>query len=177
MKFFLSLLLMSGLLLADNELRIFLEAYKSGDSSQACDSGRKLFRSHMRDENLLIAIGHACSEEDFIDFVGVLQQRLGQTPESRNAAVYFSTLVLEKRLIAQYMHAETNLDLYALPVTDHILSRVYEAIKNKDFTLVSETPKHLHIGNAEDYLDVYIQDKMYVDVYKNSQKIKKHRYR
>ena len=177
MKYFLLFLLMTGILAANNDIRTFLDAYKRNDVFLACDAGRKLYHSDIRDENLLIAIGHACSKADYIDFVGVLQQRLGQTPDARKAAVYFSTLGLKKRLISQYMHEETDLSLYALPITDHILSKVYEAIKNEEFTVVSETPKHIHIGDKENYIDLYVKNKIHVDVYENSQKIQEHRYK
>lgn len=171
------LLLTAGVLLANDGLRTFLEAYKSNDIPVACESGRHLFHSGMRDEKLLIAIGEVCSKADYIDFVGVLQQRLGQSPESRNAAVYFSTLVLQKRLLRQYMHEETDLSHYTLPVTDHILSRVYEAIKKKAFILVADNPKHLHIGDNNNYIDLYVQEQMHADEYSNGIKIQTHRYR
>jgi len=177
MRPFFVLMLMTAVLSANKDLRGFLNAYKSKDMSLACELGRKVFRSNIRDENILIAVGQACASADYIDFIGVLQQRLGHSPQSRKAAVYFSTLLLKKRLISQYMHENVDLSFYALPLTDHILSRVYEAIKNKEFTMISKEPKHLHIGDSENYLDLYLKEKVNVDVYEKSKKIQEHRYR
>lgn len=177
MKCFFILVLMISSVSANDDLRRFSKAYKVKNMSLACDMGRRLFRSNIRDENVLIAVGDACSEADFIDFVGVLQQRFGRSANSRKAAVYFSSLVLQKRLIAQYMYEDRDLNFYSLPHSEHILSKVYEAIKKEEFTLISQNPKHLHIGDKENYIDLYLKEKIYVDVYENSQKIQEHRYR
>ncbi len=175
--FILTLCLTCVLSSANDDLGLFLQAYTAKDMDLACEKGRSLYRANIRDESILIAAGHACSAVDYIDFVGVLQQRLGFSEESRKAAVYFSTLVLKKRLISQYMHEGTDLKLYTLPNTDHILSRVYEGIRNEKFTLVSVQPKHLRIGNDKDYIDIFVKKKIHVDVYQNGQKIQEHRYR
>jgi hypothetical protein len=167
----------SATLLNADTLSSFLQAYKSGDSELTCTYGRDLYRTNIRDENILIAIGQACAQVDFIDFIGVLQQRLGKSSESRKAAVYFSSLVLQKRLISQFMHEDIDLTSYALPVTDHVLSRVFEAIKNGEYRLVSNNPKHIQIGTEEEFLDVYTDKKICVDHYKDHKKIKEHRYR
>lgn len=177
MKFLIGLVIVSASLLNADTLNAFLQAYKSGDSELTCTYGRDLYRTNIRDENILIAIGQACAEVDFIDFIGVLQQRLGKSSESRKAAVYFSSLVLQKRLISQFMYEDIDLRSYALPVTDHILSRVFEAIKSADYRLVSHNPKHIQIGTQEEFLDVYTDKKICVDHYKGHKKIRAHRYR
>lgn len=177
MKLLLGMLILSAALFSEDDLSSFLHAYKQGDSESTCRFGRQLYRANIRDENILIAAGQACAKEDFIDFVSVLQQRLGKSPESRQAAVYFSSLVLQKRLIFQFMLEDVDLSPYALPVTDHILSRVFEAIKNGEYSLIAERPKHIQIGTQEDFLDVYITKKVCVDHYKDNKKIREHRYR
>jgi len=177
MKSLLSVIVLSTTLFCADDLSSFLNAYKQGDSESTCRFGRKLYRENIRDENILIAAGQACAKEDFIDFVGVLQQRLGKSSESRKAAVYFSSLVLQKRLIFQFMLEDVDLSPYALPVTDHILSRVFNAIKNGEYTLIEKHPKHIQIGTQEEFLDVYITKKVCVDHYKDDKKIKEHRYR
>lgn len=164
-------------LLANDNLSAFLDAYKKEDSALACRIGREIYRSGMKDEKILIAIGQSCAEDDYINFIGVLQQRLGESAESRRAAVYFSTLLLQKRLISQYMSEGTDLSLYTLPKTEHILSLTFEAIKNNNYTLVSQSPKHLRIGDEDNYLDLYVKKKIYIDVYRDREKIQKHRYR
>jgi len=163
--------------MAQDRLDRFVKAYKLKDMSTACSLGRQLYRSNIRDENILIATGHACAQDDFIDFIGVLQQRLGQTPNSRKATVYFSTLLLKKRLISEYMFENSDLSAYSLPSTKHILSQVFEAIQSNNFKLIEKKPKHIHIGNDDDYIDVFIDTKLHVNVYEKGKRIKEHQYR
>lgn len=177
MKFLLSLIVIGTAAFATDNLTSFLHAYKIGNADLTCSYGRKLYRTNIRDENILIAIGQACAKVDFIDFIGVLQQRLGNSPESRKAAVYFSSLLLQKRLISQFMYEDIDISKYAIPVTDHILSKVYESIKNGDYTTVSHDPKHIQIGTPDEFLDVYVDKKICVDHYAGQKKIEEHRYR
>jgi hypothetical protein len=164
-------------LLANDNLSAFLDAYKKEDSSLACRIGREIYRSGLQDEKILIAIGKSCAEDDYINFIGVLQQRLGESVESRRAAVYLSTLILQKRLISQYMFEDIDFSAYTLPKTEHVLSLTFEAIKNNNYTLLSQSPKHLRIGDKDNYLDLYVGKKIHIDVYRDREKIQEHRYR
>jgi len=178
MKVFLLLVFIVVSIYAKDNLSQFIDAYKAKDMSQACALGRQLFHENMRDEKILIASGHACAEDDYINFIGVLQQRLGKTPASRKANVYFSTLLLKKRLISEYMHEDADLSPYTLPLTDHILSQVFEAIKVENFISIAESPKHIRIDDDRGYIDVSVSNnKVYVKVYKEGRKISEHRYR
>lgn len=177
MKFiFVSILLINSVF-AQDSLNRFVGAYKAKNMSLACEIGRHLYRSNLRDEKILIAAGHACAEDDYIDFIGVLQQRLGESPASRHATVYFSTLLLKKRLISEYMHEDVDLSPYTLPLTDHILSKVFDSIQSGNFELISKNPKHLRIGDEKNYIDVYVKSKLYINIVENSKVIQEHRYR
>lgn len=165
------------LLSASDDARSFLEAYKNQDVKTACHFGRKLFHAGTRDEKILIATGQVCAEIDYIDFLAVLQQRLNSSKDARAAAVYFSSLVLQKRLISQFIFEDADLSAYVLPRSEHLLSRVFEAIKKEEYKVISTQPKHIQIGSKDDFLDVHADKMIYVDHYKDQQKIQTHRYR
>lgn len=177
MKWLLAVVIGWTLLSASDDATNFLEAYKNKDAKRACHFGRKLFHAGARDEKILIATGQVCAEIDYIDFLAVLQQRLHSSKRSREAAVYFSSLVLQKRLISQFMFEDADLSEYVLPRSDHLLSRVFEAIKKEEFIIISLKPKHIQIGSKDDFLDLYTDTMIYVDHYKEQQKIQTHRYR
>ncbi len=177
MKWLLIVALYIFPLSAEAILGAFHNAYKRGDSSSACRLGREIYHLGIQDEKLLIAIGKSCADDDYINFIAILQQRLGESAQSRRAAVYFSTLSLQKRLISQYMFEDVDLSAYTLPRTEHVLSLAFEAIRNKRYTLLSDEPKHLHIGDEQNYLDLYVDKKIHIDVYKDKTKIQEHRYR
>ena len=177
MKLALLFVLSLTSLLAENKFDNFLSAYEDKNYHLACEIGRELFRDDLHDESLLIAIGQSCAEDDYIDFNVALQRRLGKSADSRRAAVYFSTLVLQKRLLSQFMYEGVDLSQYSLPKTEHILSIIFDAIKNKRYTVIRNKPKHLRIGNEENYIDLSVEKKIHVDVYQNKTKIQEHRYR
>ncbi len=177
MKYFLLFVLSLGSLFAEDKLDTFLSAYQDKNYHRACEIGRELFRDELHDENLLLAIGQSCAEDDYIDFNVAIQRRLGKSAESRRAAVYFSTLVLQKRLLSQFMFEDVDLSQYSLPKTEHILSILFEAIKNKRYTVIRNKPKHLRIGSKENYIDLYVDKKIHANVYQNKIKIQEHRYR
>ncbi|MCJ7766361.1 MAG: hypothetical protein MUP09_10530 [Thiovulaceae bacterium] len=177
MRWLLACLLAFGSLAAADDLSSFLRAYKGGNTELTCKYGRSLYRSEIRDEAILIAAGDACAKADYIDFVGVLQQRLGESAASRKAAVYFSTLVLQKRLIAQFMFEDIGISAYSLPVTDHILSRVFEALKRGSYVLVDQNPKRVQIVDKSELIDIYTNKKTYIDLYRDKKLVERHRYR
>ncbi len=177
MKWLLACLLGIGSLTASDDIASFLDAYKSGNAELTCKHGRNLFRSGIRDETILIAAGEACTKADYIDFVGVLQQRLGESAEARKAAVYFSTLVLQKRLIAQFMFDDIDIGAYTLPVTDHILSRVFEAVKTRSYVLIDQNPKRVQVIDRNELIDIYTDKKTYIDLYRDKKLVERHRYR
>lgn len=177
MKWLLAAVIGWTLLGASDDATNFLEAYKSKDAQSACHFGRKLFHAGTKDEKILIATGQLCAEADYIDFLGVLQQRLHSSRPSREAAVYFSSLILQKRLISQFMFEDADLSAYVLPRSDHLLSKVFEAIKNEEFIVVSVNPKRIQIGSKDDFLDLYADTMIHIDHYKEQLKIQTHRYR
>lgn len=177
MKWLLAAVIGWTLLGASDDATNFLEAYKNKDVQRACHFGRKLFHAGTKDEKILIATGQVCAEADYIDFLGVLQQRLHSSRPSREAAVYFSSLILQKRLISQFMFEDAYVSAYVLPRSDHLLSRVFEAIKKEEFILISLSPKRIQIGSEDDFLDIYTDKMIHIDRYKEQQKIQTHRYR
>ncbi len=177
MKWLLGMMIGWTLLGASDDAMNFLQAYKNKDAQSACHFGRKLFHAGTKDEKILIATGQVCAEIDYIDFLAVLQQRLHSSEQSRAAAVYFSSLVLQKRLIAQFIFEDADLSEYVLPTSEHVLSRVFEAIKKEEYIVISKSPNHIQIGDKDDFLDLYADKMIYIDRYKDQQKIQTHRYR
>jgi len=177
MKIFVAILLLFSFSKAD-ELSSFLNSYKSGKVKIACAHGRNLYRSsNMRDEQILLAIADVCAKADFIDFIAQMQERFGKTSQSRAAAVYVSTLVLQKKLISQFLNEDVDISTYNLPKTDHILSNVFEDIKNKNYKLIQDKPKHIQIEDNGLFIEVFLDKKICIDVYKDKIKVQRHRYR
>ena len=175
MRFLFAALLFLGTLEA-NQAQKFMKAYQTQQYEVACKYGMNLFYEGARDTNLLIAIGNACAQSDYINFLGRLQSALQLNEEARDAAVYFSSLILTKRLLFQFMFDETDITSYTLPVTNHLLSRVFEKIKEGNYKVVSRHPKVIKIGDDQKYMLLYTKKRLMIEEYRNSQIVQTHRY-
>ncbi len=118
----------------------FSKAYKAQQYKKACQIGKTLFANE-RDEKFLSLIGHACLKADYIDTLAMVQSRLRSTRQSRENAVVFSSVLLQKRLIYQFMYDDTDLCSFSLPISDHPLSYAFVAIRDKSYRMISTNPK------------------------------------
>ncbi len=133
----------------------FSKAYKAQNYEKACQIGKQLF-THERDEKFLSLIGHACLQADYIDTLAMIQSRLRRSQSARENAVIFSAIVLQKRLIYQFMYDHTDISSFTLPISDHPLSHTFVAIRNGQYTLRSQIPKVITFQQGGIHYKVYI---------------------
>ena len=123
---------------------------------KACIAGKKIFLKNERDEKLLSAIGQACLKADYIYVSTIVQSRLRATKDARINAVVFASILLQKRLIYQFMYDDTDISTLGLPISDHPLSHTFVAIRDKSYTLVSASPKIIKFKKDAKEYKVYI---------------------
>jgi hypothetical protein len=152
------------------------EAYK-----QACQIGKGIFEKNERDEKMLSLIGMACMKADYIDMLGLIQSRLYQSQQGRQNATLFASLLLQKRLISQFLHDNTELSTLALPVSTHPLSKAFIAIRDKNYETLSRNPLKLQFRDDSLVYQLYIdkekKDKVAIDIIKSDGILEQHRYR
>jgi len=152
------------------------DAYK-----QACQIGKHIFEKNERDEKMLSLIGMACMKADYIDMLGLIQSRLYRSKEGRQNASLFASLVLQKRLIAQFLHDHTALSTLALPVSSHPLSKAFVALRDKNYVTLSQTPLKLEFRDDDIRYQLYIDNekkgKVAIDLIKSDGTLEEHRYR
>ena len=137
----------------------FYKHLKNKNYFQACKSGKQIFINNERDEKLLSVIGETCLKADYIYVATMVQSRLRESKDARNNAVIFSSVLLQKRLIYQFMHDNIDISTLALPVSDHPLSHTFVAIRDKSYTLSSASPKIIKFKKDEKQYKVYIDFK------------------
>jgi len=151
-----------------------------GNYVKACKDGKKIISSNEKDEKIIITIGQVCLKADYIDTIGVIQSRLRDTKEARENSVIFSAMLLEKRLIYQFMYDDTDISTLALPVTNHPLSKTFIAIRDKNYKVISTSPKVITFKDGYDSYKVYIDTKqkgrIIIEITSKDNKISKHRY-
>ncbi len=154
-----------------------LRDYEANNYDRVCTHGVNLLMRNDKNENILTIIGDACAKVDTINPLGNVVKNLISTPDDRESGSYFATLVLQKKLIYQFMHDGINLKELRLPRTEHVLSRVFEELAKGNYTNVE---KRIEIKTSfMDYI-VWLSDdrpkKVYVDEIKHGKLIKRHWY-
>lgn len=154
-----------------------LRDYDAKKFEKVCNDGAVFYMNNEKNENILTAIGDACSQIDAINPLGYIVKNLVTTKEHRESGSYFATLILQKKLIYQFMHDEINLKELRLPRTNHVLSVVFENLAKGNYEIIE---KRVHISTSQmDYLLWLSNDepkKVYIDENKNGKLMKRHWY-
>ena len=154
-----------------------LKDYEAKNYEKICSQGSSLLSGNEKNENILIAIGDACAKIDAINPLGNVVKNLISTESYRESGSYFATLILQRKLIYQFMHDKINLKELRLPRTEHVLSRVFEELAKGNYT---EKEKRIEIKTPElEYLLWLSNDnpkKVYIDELKNGKLVHRHWY-
>ncbi len=146
-----------------------------------CNEGSVKIDRGNKDEDFIGIVGVACAEIDAINKLAIIQNELKSTRAGRNNGSYFSTLVLQKKLLYQFMVDDIDLGYLRVPDTNHILSIVFKYIVLKKYNIVSDNPKEIQIIDGELKINLFMsresQPKMMIDVYKNGSLESQHWYR
>lgn len=156
----------------------FLEDFKKANYAEVCTNGLRHYYGGRKTEMFVAMVGTACAYEDNINPLGLLQRNLVNSPDARETASYFATLVLQKRLLYQFMLDDVNLAHLTLPYSNHILSLVITHIADNSYKVLSTSPKMIKISDGANTISVSISDdqprKVLVDVYEGSTLQKRH---
>jgi hypothetical protein len=161
---------------------VLVEAFQDKNFILVCREGMKKFNQKKNDEDFLSMVGVACAEIDYINPLGILQKALKSTLSGRNNASYFSTLILQKKLIYQFMIDDIELGYLRLPDTNHILSVIFKNLVMKKYVVLEKNPKKLEIKNDKQTILIYNSKdkpvKVMVEIYdENKNKIEERWYR
>jgi len=130
---------------------------------------------YYNDEKALSIIGVSCVKSDKIYLLPYVINKLKKTRYARKNSIYFSIILLQKKLLYSYMFDNISLESYSFPMTDYVLSVVFEAIKSNNFKKVED--KIIVKKGKKTYIIYKIDDKMYIDEFENDKLIKKRWYR
>jgi len=168
-------------LYADKNMENVLGLYQSGKYKKVCVDGLKLFNRGYKNEQFLSIIGDACAKTDSIYALSQLQNSLIKTEQGRTNASYFSTLVLQKKLIYQFFVDNLDLGYLVLPQTGHILSILFDSIVTKKYKVLSENPKKIEFTRDSKKVIAYVDSrkdikKVIVKIYSGKKLVKTHVY-
>ncbi|HUH43365.1 MAG TPA: hypothetical protein VLZ29_09610 [Sulfurimonas sp.] len=158
-----------------------LHLYQNKNFEEACNVGFKNFFDNSRDEEYVSLYSLACLNIDYIDRLYISLTALKYSKEARANAAYFSTILLQKKLLYHAMIDDYDISNLILPKTDYVLSKVFDLyVKN-----TKGEKKEFYFFDDEN--DATLKYKLYVikenSTYKvvveefyNSISIKKHIY-
>lgn len=179
MRFFLPLFLFSFVFGANFNEREMLRLYQHGEYKKVCRYAKPFL--YKMDNSFISIAGDACAKEDDINILGIIVAKLNKTKSDRANASYFATLILQKKLIYQFMNDDLNLSGLVLPKTTHILSRVFEKLAQKKYEVIDIKNKKIRINDGVYMYILWLSDekpaKVYIGEYKNKIFLKKHWYR
>jgi hypothetical protein len=164
-----------------SDFKKYYYKHNYSDYKKACQIGKKIVYGGERDEKILSLIGVACMRADYIDMLSIIQSRLYQSEKARKNATVFSSLILQKRLIYQFLYDDVDLSTLALPISNHPLSKTFVAIRDKEYTTLHVKPKMIEFKDADNLYRVYIDytksGKVAIDITLSDGTIQQHRYR
>lgn len=153
-----------------------IKDYKNQNYKNVCMQSRSLIYQ-ITDEDVLSLIADACLRVDYINPLGDIIKKLYSTPKYRENASYFATILLQKKLIYQFMNDGIDISDIRLPRTSYILSVVFESLVKKNYKIVGKKIE-IDLG-VKKYL-VWLSDeskpKVFIQEYENNRLIEQHWY-
>ena len=134
----------------------FLNHLKKENYEKACQVGKNIVSSPKADEKLISLVAQSCLKCDYIYALSAAQYRLRESKDGRADAVAFSSIILQKKLIYQFMYDDTNISTMFLPVIEHPLSHTFVAIRDGNFSVVSKNPKIITFKKDDKHYRVFI---------------------
>ena len=179
MKFFLISLLVISAVHADNYSR-FLKYLNNKNYNSACKVGKQIIYADEKDEKLLSLIAQSCLKCDYIYALSMVQHRLRKSKQTRADASAFSSVVLQKKLIYQFMYDNTDISTLALPIVEHPLSYTFTAIRDGNYKVISKNPKVITFKKDNKKYKVYVNKKdmgrVIIEITNANKKIQKRKY-
>ncbi len=175
------LLVITAIILHADVKQEMLNLYQNKNFEEVCNIGLKHFNTISKDEEYVLLYSFSCLNIDNIDRLSASIAALRYSKESRSNAAYFSTILLQKKLLYYAMVDEYDISNLILPKIDYVLSKVFDLyVKNvkgekKEFYFFDDE------NNSALKYKLYIlkndkADKMIIEEFYNSISIKKHIY-
>lgn len=177
------MLMVTGFLFSSN-LSTLYKLYEQQKYDKACDYAVKYFykKRNKNSEEYLTLYGLSCLETDKIYRIATPMLRLKSSRDARANAAYFSTILLQKKLLFQALVDEISLEGLSLPTTNFLLSKVFVLFVNKKYTLKENIYTFQDEEKKEMQYQLYIDKNkrekvMVIDSYRDDKFIHRYRYK
>ena len=179
MKYLLFFLILLNLQ-ANITNRVF-RLYQNKEYAKACNLGFKHFQEYKNSETYISLYAFSCLKSDYIARLVQPITALKFSKEARKNAVYFATILLQKKLLYYSLLDGYKLSKFQFPTTDYILSKVFNLYsqstedRNKKFYIFKD-PDNQNLLYKLFLIKDHNINKMVIEEYNNEIKIKRHIY-
>lgn len=156
--------------------------YKNKQYDKVCSNivTSKYYYRYKSNENFVNMYAHACLETDMINRLSIPIVHLRKTKQSRANALYYTTVLYQKKLLHHAVVDGLESIPKDMPTTNHILSYIYDKYAKKDYKRVDKfyifdegLPKYYKMYTRKDS-DGFT--KLVIETYEDGKKIKKRLY-
>lgn len=153
------------------------DLFLNGKYAKACSMSGALYNAYKDDEVYLNLFADSCLKSDMINRLMLPIIKLNKTKSARENAVYFSTILYEKKLLYYALCDGANISYINLPKTNYILSKIFDKFVRGKYNFKNGS----YWFSDDSNIDVKYQlsivknskiKKMYLRTYKNSKIIK-----
>jgi len=154
----------------------FQKEYKNHEFKKICLYGIKHLQDIKKNEDTLSLVGFACVKSDYFIYLPPIINLLKHTKKARLNSIYFSLLFIEKKLLISYILDNIDISYYRFPKIKHPISIVFNSLINKNFKKENNI---IIINDKNLTYKVYKnnENKVFIDIYQNSQLLSTHWYR
>jgi len=110
-----------------------IKYYQTGDYKKVCTYGIKIFNKLKQDEDLVSMYGISCLKSDYIDRLTVPSVILKKSKSGRKNAIYFLTILLQKKILVNSLFDNFQISNIKLPDTNYILSKIFRLYQEKRY--------------------------------------------
>jgi len=179
MKLILILLIFFSTLFAglDSDTKKIHKMYKANNFKKACKFGTNKINKYRKNETFISLYAFSCLKDDQIDKLASAAAFLKQSPEARSNSVFFSTILLQKKLLLHVMLDGFIMTPLKLPSTNHILSKVFDSFMRENTDKIKEEYTFVDAKNSNETYKLFTKDKkVIIEHYLNNNLLKTHKY-
>ena len=132
MRFILIILSINIFVFGIDKIDVY-NAYKQKDYKDACILGAKIYLQHKKDNNFLTIFADACLKVDNINRMAIPAMLLIRDSVARSNAIYFLTILYQKKLLYKALIDGYDVSKYKFPTTNYILSKIFVKYSKKDY--------------------------------------------
>jgi len=114
-------------------------AYKDKKYKDACYLAAKIYLKYKQDEDFLTLFANSCLKVDNINRMAFPALLLVDTPAARSNAIYFLTILYQKKLLYKSLIDGFDVSGYKFPTTNYILSKIFVKYINKNYKKIGKS--------------------------------------